>query len=433
MPYRLPPETGDFTGRARAAAELAAALTRAAAMPVATVIGMSGVGKTALAVHVAHAIGRRFPAGRLYVDLRGMSDHPAEPCEVLGGLLRELGRTDLPDGLDERAALYRSELAGHRFLVLLDDARSAAQVRPLLPGVAGSAALVTSRASTACPPGAWRVDLDVLEPGESLALLASSTGPDRVAAERGAALDLVAACGFLPLAIRAAGTWLATHPHSAIAGLVRRLARGRMDDLPAAVASFRRGYERLGVDERRAFRLLALADGPGFSTGAAVAALGVRRHRADDLLESLADRSLIECPAPDRYRYHDLLRAFALSRACAPGERAPALHALLDHYLTSVREAARALGRVAGPAGTPRRLTGPEAARAWLFVEHGAILSAIERAAEEPDAPIALAADLLSVVTDLLDPEWSPAQVRSATGALRRATAGPVSTGSGSA
>jgi hypothetical protein len=407
MPYRLPPDTGELTGRARAAAELTAVLTPAGSMPVATVIGMGGVGKTALAVHVAHALGRRFPAGRLYVDLRGMSDRPAEPREVLGGLLRELGRTDLPDGLDERAALYRSVLAGHRFLVLLDDARSAAQVRPLLPGVAGSAALVTSRDSMACLPGARHVDLDVLEPCDSLALLANSTGPGRVAAERGAALDLVAACGFLPLAIRAAGTWLAAHPRAQIAGLVRRLSRGRMDDLPAAVASFHQGYERLGADERRAFRLLALADGPGFSTGAAVAALGVRRRRADDLLESLADRNLLECPAPDRYRYHDLLRAFALSRACAPGERAPALRALLDHYLTSVHEAARLPDRAS--------------TRAWLFVEHGAILSAIEHAAEEPDGPTTLAADLLAALTELLDPEWSPTQVRNATEALHRA------------
>jgi hypothetical protein len=408
MAYRLPPDTGDFTGRRGAVSELTAVLASAEHMPVAAVTGMGGVGKTTLAVHVAHAMRRRFPGGRLYVDLRGTAERPAAPREVLGGLLRELGRTDIPDALDERAALYRSELAGRRFLVVLDDAVSPAQVRPLLPGTPGSAALVTSRDTMAGLPGAWQVDLDVLEPDESVALLAGITGADRVAAEPGAALDLVAACGFLPLAIRGAGARIAARPCSGIAALARRLSRGRLDDLPAAVACFRLGYDRLGADERRAFRLLALVDGPGFSTGAAGAALGLRH--AGDLLESLADRGLLECPAPGRYRFHDLLRTFALTRAGRPGERAGALRALLDHYLTATRA-------LPGPRGA----RGPETARAWLFAEHGAILRAIERAAEEPDGPIAPAATLLLAVAGLLDREWSPERARNAALAVRAA------------
>jgi NB-ARC domain len=413
MPYRLPPDTGDFTGRTGAVAELTDVFTGGCAMPVAAVGGMGGVGKTTLAVHVAHMLRRRFGGGLLYVDLRGTAGRPAEPYAVLGGLLRELGRHDVPEGPEERAALYRSELAGRRVLMVLDDARCPAQVQPLLPGVPGSAVLVTSRATMAGLPGARHVDLDVLEPGEAMALLASAAGAERVAAERGAALDLVAACGFLPLAIRGAGAWLAARPTLGIGVLARRLARGRMDELPAAVACFRLGYDLLGPGEARAFRLLALADGPGFSTGAAGAALGLGRRHADDLLQTLADLSLLECLAPDRYRFHDLLRRFALARTGRPGERADALRGLLDHYLSMARDAARALTGGAGSA-----LTTPEAARTWLFVEQDAILTAVERVAGEPDGPLAQAAELLLTVAQLLDREWRSGRLRIAVRAV---------------
>jgi hypothetical protein len=456
MPYRLPPDTGDFVGRGGAVTELTGALASGGSMPVAAVSGMGGVGKTTLAVHVAYAMRGRFPGGRVYVNLRGTADRPAEPYAVLGGLLRALGRRDIPDGPQERAALYRSELAGRRVLVLLDDARCPAQVRPLLPGAAGSAALVTSRATMAELPGACLLGLDVLEPGEAMVLLARTAGSERVAAERGAALDLVAACGFLPLAIRGAGAWLATRPSLGIGVLARRLARGRMEDLPAAGACFRLGYDLLGADEARAFRLLALADGPGFSAGAAGAALGLRRPHADDLLESLTDLSLLECLSPDRYRFHDLLRLFALDRAGPRDERVCALGGLLEHYLASAREVGRALGaRFALPDPSafrpgsvlsavtrgrphpgrdasddvPCAIT-PEAARTWLFVEQDAILTAVERAAREPDGPLVQAAELLLTVAQLLDREWCSSRLRNAAlavhAAARRRGAGSV-------
>ncbi|MDN3351273.1 NB-ARC domain-containing protein [Actinomadura sp. DC4] len=416
MPYRLPPDTGDFTGRSGAVAELTGALTSGRCVPVAAVGGMGGVGKTTLAVHVAHLLRQRFRGGRLYVNLRGMADRPAEPYAVLGGLLRALGRSDVPDAPEERAALYRSELAGRRMLVLLDDARCPAQVGPLLPGAPGSAVLVTSRTTMAGLPGARHLDLDVLEPDEAMALLTSVAGAGRVAAERGAALDLVAACGFLPLAIRGAGAWLAARPALGIGVLARHLMCGRVEELPSAVACFRLGYDLLGREEARAFRLLALADGPGFSTGAAGAALGLRRQHADDLLQTLADLSLVECLAPDRYRFHDLLRLFALGRAARSGERLPALRGLLEHYLAAAHAAAAVLG------GTgPSAFGTPDAARTWLFVEQDAILTAVERAAEEPGGPLVQAADLLLALTRLLDREWRSGRLRNAAFAVRAA------------
>jgi NB-ARC domain len=430
MPYRLPPDTGDFVGRAAAVAELAGALVPGRATPVATVSGMGGVGKTALAVHVARALGERFPGGLLYVDLRGMAGRPASPHAVLGGLLRSLGRTCVPEATEERAALYRSELAGRRVLLLLDDARCPAQVRPLLPGGPGSAVLVTSRATMAGLPGARHIDLDVLEPREALTLLTSAAGAERVAAERGAALDLVAACGFLPLAIRGAGALLAARPSLRIGVLARRLTHGRVEELPGAVSCFAPGYDLLGPDEARAFRLLALADGPGFSTGAAEAALGLRRRRADDLLERLTDLSLLECTAPGRYRFHDLLRLFALNRRGHEGERIRALRGLLGHYRAAALGAARALGVAPPPrltglgADRPVRAGGPatrEAARTWLFVEQDAILTAVERAAEEPDGPLAEAAELLLFVAQLLDADWRSGRMRTTAATLREA------------
>jgi hypothetical protein len=434
MPYRLPPDIGDFTGRSGAVAELTGVLTPGRSVPVAAVNGMGGVGKTTLAVHVAHAVRQRFAGGRLYANLRGMTDRPAEPYAVLGGLLHALGRRDVPETLEERSALYRSELTGRRVLVVLDDARCPAQVGPLLPGAPGCAVLVTSRTTMAGLPGVSGLDLDVLEPDEAMALLTSAAGADRVGAERGAALDLVAACGFLPLAIRAAGAWLAARPASPVGVLTRHLTHGRMEELPATVACFRLGYDLLGTDKARAFRLLALADGPGFSTGAACAALGLGRQQADELLEALADLSLLECPAPNRYRFHALLRAFALNRTGRQGERVRALRRLLDHYLAAARDAAKALGRASpagsrsateiaspGPCSGDPRSTTAEAARTWLFVEQDAILTAIENAAGEPDGPLTRAAELLLTVSQLLDREWSTCRLRNAALTVRDA------------
>lgn len=201
-PAQLPATVPDFTGRAAFVRELGARLSTAEGhvMAVSALAGIGGVGKTTLAVHVAHEARPHFPDGQLYVDLQGAGNRAAAPETVLGSFLRALGTPDsaIPDSLDDRAALYRSTLDGRRVLILLDNARDAAQIRPLLPGTAGCAALVTSRIRMVDLAGAHLVDLDVMSPEEALQLFTRIVGAERVQAERESALDVVAACGFLP-------------------------------------------------------------------------------------------------------------------------------------------------------------------------------------------------------------------------------------------
>ncbi|MQT01342.1 NB-ARC domain-containing protein, partial [Streptomyces jumonjinensis] len=201
-PAQLPATVPDFTGHASFVRELSARLCapEGSVMAVSALAGIGGVGKTTLAVHVAHEARPQFPDGQLYTDLQGAGNRAAEPVAVLGSFLRALGLADsaIPDTLDERAALYRSALAGRKILVLLDNARDAAQIRPLLPGTPGSAALITSRVRMVDLAGAHLVDLDVMSPDEALRLFRRIVGSERVDKEREAALDVVAACGFLP-------------------------------------------------------------------------------------------------------------------------------------------------------------------------------------------------------------------------------------------
>ncbi|RFU86073.1 AfsR family transcriptional regulator [Streptomyces triticagri] len=348
-PAQLPATVSDFTGRDAFVDELSDLLAAAEGrvMAVSALAGIGGVGKTTLAVHVAHAARQHFPDGQLYVDLQGGGHRIAEPETVLGSFLRALGTPDsaIPDTLDERAALYRSVLDGRRVLVLLDNAHDTAQVRPLLPGTAGCAALVTSRVRMVDLAGAHLVDLDVMSPEEALQLFTRIVGEERVAAEREAALDVVGACGFLPLAIRIAASRLASRRTWTVSVLAAKLAdeRRRLDELQAGdlavKATFELGYGQLEPAQARAFRLLGLADGPDISLAAAAAVLDLPLDDTEDLLESLVDTSLLESAAPGRYRYHDLVRLYA--RACAerdeqpPSERDAALSRLLDFYLAT--------------------------------------------------------------------------------------------------
>jgi NB-ARC domain/Bacterial transcriptional activator domain len=234
MPAQLPATISDFTGRAEPVAELLDALAadadadaaHPAALVISAVSGIGGIGKSVLAVHVAHRAAAGFPDGQLYVNLAGASADPAVPAEVLSRLLRDLGvpAAHVPADADERAARYRSLLAGRRVLIVLDDARDAAQVRPLLPGAAGCAVIVTSRARLADLVGAQRIDLDELNRAEARELFTRIVGVGRVRAEPEAVEQILNSCSGLPLAIRIVAAKLAARPGWSIASVAGRLA-----------------------------------------------------------------------------------------------------------------------------------------------------------------------------------------------------------------
>lgn len=419
-PAQLPATVPDFTGRAPFVTELGDRLATAegSVMAVSALAGIGGVGKTTLAVHVAHQARPHFPDGQLYVDLQGAGARAAEPETVLGAFLRALGTPDsaIPDSLDERAALYRSTLDGRRILVLLDNAHDAAQIRPLLPGTAGCAALVTSRVRMVDLAGAHLVDLDVMSPEEALQLFTRIVGIERVTSEREAALDVVAACGFLPLAIRIAASRLAARRTWTVSVLASKLAdeRRRLDELQAGdlavKATFELGYGQLEPQQARAFRLLGLADGPDISLAAAAALLNLETHAAEDLLEALVDTSLLESAAPGRYRYHDLVRLYA--RACAerdeqpPVERELALSRLLDFYLATAagvyaleRPGERVLDHFSRTEYPGLTFRVRETALDWLFSESSGLLACARQSAGS--GMPRRASDLLMAVVDL--------------------------------
>ncbi|MEU8028715.1 BTAD domain-containing putative transcriptional regulator [Streptomyces sp. NPDC049099] len=427
-PAQLPASVPDFTGRAAFVDELSEVLSSASeasgttgrVMAVSALAGIGGVGKTTLAVHVAHRARGTFPDGQLYVDLQGAGPRPAEPETVLGSFLRALGTSDsaIPDSLEERAALYRSVLDGRRVLVLLDNAKDAAQVRPLLPGTEGCAALVTSRVRMLDLAGAHLVDLDVMSPDEALALFTRIVGEERVAAEREAALDVVAACGFLPLAIRIAASRLAARRTWTVSVLAAKLAdeRRRLDELQAGdlavKATFELGYGQLEPAQARAFRLLGLADGPDISLAAAAAVLDLPVEETEDLLESLVDTSLLESAAPGRYRFHDLVRLYA--RACAerdeqpPSEREAAMSRLLDFYLATAaqvyameRPGDRVVDHLQPTEYPGLRFEDRHRAQDWLYAEAVSLLACVRQFAGP--GTLLRAIDLLWVAVDLTE------------------------------
>jgi hypothetical protein len=329
-PGMLPPDVGDFTGREPVAARLLAVLTGAGgatAVPVAVLAGAAGVGKTALAVHLAHRLRDRFPDGQLFVDLHGTEPTPVEPAEVLARFLRALGigPAELPELLEERVELYRALLADRRVLVVLDDAARHDQVRPLLPGGPGCAVLVTGRRGLT-GLGTHLTRLDVLDRPAALELLGRIAGPERVAAEPDAAAALVERCDRLPLAVRIAGGRLARRPHRPLCWLADRLAaeRSRLDELDLGDLAVRPrlalGYQRLSARTRQLLRRLALLDGLEFSPWVAAALLDVPVGLAEELLERLVEEQLIEVTGRShqlRYRLPDLVRAYARERADA--------------------------------------------------------------------------------------------------------------------
>ena len=347
VPFLLSPDIADFTGRADVVARLSALLAGdphgvgSTAVVVAAVAGGGGVGKTALAVHVAHRVRSRFPDGQLYVDLCGAEASPADPRDVLGRFLRALGvdATAVPEGSDERAELYRNLLADRRVLVVLDDAAGEAQVIPLLPGSSTCGVLVTSRAPMTGLAGIRLFELDVLPAAQAVELLGRIVGPGRVAAEPQAAAELARLCGYLPLALRVAGARLAARPHWRLTQLVQRLddERQRLDELThghlAVRASLGLSYQTLEPAARVLFGRLSLLEAPDMAAWVAAALLDISVEQANELTDRLVDARLLEVAGRDasgqvRYRFHDLVRVYARERAEAedpPTERSDAL------------------------------------------------------------------------------------------------------------
>jgi tetratricopeptide (TPR) repeat protein len=389
-PLQLPPDIADFTGRAREIEAVLGALSRRADagrnVPVWVIAGKPGVGKSALAVRVAHLLGERYADAHLYVDLRGHQKDQRTPESVLAGFLQGLGcdHETVPSGVEQRAALYRSLLAGKRAIVVLDNARDEQQVRPLLPGGPACAVLVTSRRRLTALATAGLWDLDDMMADDAIELLRRIAGPERLRRRRRAAATIVDLCGRLPLGIRIAGAILRGKPHWGLDKLIGRLAdeRRRLDELRTGDldvrASFALSYGDLSRAQARAFRLLSLLPGPDFSVPLAAAVLGQGPASTERLLEELHDAQLLLVSRAGRFRFHDLIRLFShelLVRRHSAVARKAALGRALGWYLTNAEARARALrGAVA---------TGSRDSMAWFDTERPGLIAAAAVAHEQ--------------------------------------------------
>jgi DNA-binding SARP family transcriptional activator len=421
VPAELPPSSARFTGRDTELARLDQVVTAGArreTTAVIAVVGPAGVGKSALAVAWGRRALSRFPDGQLFVDLRGC-DHqpPLRGYEAVTRCLRSLGvaADAVPEGLEEASALYRSLLHERRVLVVLDDAASAEQVRPLLPGGPGCAVLVTSRfrlPGLVAGDGARQLILEPLCGDDAVSLIAAVLDDGRIAAEPGAAAELVATCGFLPLALRIAGANLAEFPERSIARHVAALRAAGLDGLQvegdptlAVRAAFDLSYGALTEPERRTFRLVGLVPGPHFGPESVAALTGLAAGVVARHLHRLAGAHLLQRRDEDRFGFHDLVGEYARERAVAQDDAVAAVSRLFDHYLERVDATASALHRhvlrlpdSARPAfvHSGQAVTdGTDAAR-WLTAELPNLVAACEHAAVQGPLPAAwLLADAL--------------------------------------
>ncbi|MEV4099781.1 BTAD domain-containing putative transcriptional regulator [Nonomuraea sp. NPDC049649] len=369
VPAQLPPDVTGFVARDAELGRLDALLDRKSqtGQPfIAVITGMGGVGKSGLAVHWSHRVAARFPDGQLFVDLNGYAETgpPASPSDILDTLLRALNvtRQPPPPTLEERAALFRTVLAGRRLLLVLDNARDSAQVRPLLPGAGGCAVVVTSRdqlAGLITLEGATPLRLDVLPPDQGVGVLACIAGEQRVHADPEGARQLSELCGGLVLALRVAAARLVMRPSWTSADLVARLTdeSRRLDELSRGEVDLRTkfilSYRDLSPQAAIMFRRLALLDMTEFGPWLGAALLEIDPEHAQDLIEQLVDAQLLEpgqsrAGGQARYRFHDLLRLYARERALieeSEQERNAALRRALGCWLALAEAAhARLLG-----------------------------------------------------------------------------------------
>lgn len=328
VPFQLPADIPDFTGRRDWIEEAERLLTAGAdrrAPQVVVLVGKPGVGKSALAVHIAHRLAEQhFPDGQLYNDLGETRTPPATAFDVLGRFLRALDipGSSIPDSVDERAEMYRQCLARRRMLIVLDHAFSEPQVLPLLPGNSTCGVIVTSRTRLTGLPGARVLEIDVFELDQAIDMLAAAIGTERVSAEPAAAQALIRLVGGLPLALRIVAARLAARERWSLAWMLERLSdeRRRLDELThggmMVRASLALTHDGLAPDARRLLRLLGVLDGLSFPTWVAAALLDFDLYQSADLLELLVDAQLLEIAAVDingspRYKFHDLIRIFA--------------------------------------------------------------------------------------------------------------------------
>ena len=401
IPAQLPADTADFTGRRTETAKLHGFLTvSGTATVICAVTGTGGIGKTTLAVHVAHQVRHRFPDGQLYVDLHGANVLPVPPGEALGDLLCGLGvaRTDLPHTERERAAKFRSLLADRRVLVVLDNARDPAQVRPLLPGSPGCAVLVTSRHSMAVLPGVRLCRLEPLAAADAAELLCRVADVDPGSAEASAATRLARLCGGLPLALRVAGARAAEQ--DGLARVAERLAGEarlrelELDDLSVA-ATFELSVgllEQSADHSARLFRLFGVLDGLNVSVPVAARLLDATEAEATAALDHLARVNLTNVTPAGFYGMHDLLRLYATEQAAGLDEdiRSPALQRVVHWYLATARHGAKVV-RPAVQLTEPENRTDPglsfatlAEATSWADAERDNFIALLRLALSDP-------------------------------------------------
>ena len=401
----LPRDIGSFTGREAELSRLLAALSGAAGddglAGIYAIDGMAGVGKTTLAVHVAHRLAGRFPDGQFFVPLHAHTagQQPVDPADALASLLLTAGvaAQHIPPDLEARAALWRDQVAGKNILLLLDDAAGHEQVRPLLPGIAGSLVLITSRRRLTALEDATVLSIDTLNPADAAALLSRLADRPDLGPDAGATAEIARLCGYLPLAIGMLGRQLKHHPARGgpevaadLASARDRLAVMRAENLSVA-AAFDLSYRDLTADQRRLFRRLGLVPGPDIDAYAAAALDETDVETARGRLDELYDHHLISEPAAGRYLLHDLLRQYSRALA-AQGEPADAGAARLVNYYAHVAAAASkyiATWTTAGdrpppgdpPASAPKIASADEAA-AWLDAQRPNLHAAVGFAAE---------------------------------------------------